>query len=309
MKTYTVGDYYAAIDAFAPFSLAEGWDNVGLLIGSPEAEAGSALVALDATSRVLDEARRAGASLVIAHHPIIFGGLKSIPESSPAYRAIKNGVAVICAHTNLDIATSGVNDELARLLGLDDVQLLETARATPYRKIIVYVPCENSEAVYTAMSQAGAGRQGDYAGAAFFSGGEGRFLPLEGANPAIGDIGCLEKVAETRIEMLCAPGNVQEVVRAMRDAHPYEEPAYDILETHFAQERQGMGRVGNLSAPLHPEAFAAQVRGRLRVRSVKCALGNQDIRRVAVCGGAGDGAYAYRRRALRHRGDNFAHTD
>ena len=287
MKKYTAGDYYNAVDAFAPFSLAESWDNVGLLIGSPETPVQGALIALDATIPVLEEAGKMGARLVITHHPIIFSGIKSIPAHSPVYRAIKDGTPVLCAHTNLDIATGGVNDQLARRLGLDAAEILETTKATPYRKVIVYAPHERAEAVYEAMTNAGAGSQGAYAGAAFFSGGEGRFLPLAGANPAIGGVGRLEKVPETRIEMLVSPGDLEAVIGAMRAAHPYEEPAFDILETHFDRQRQGFGRVGNLKEPLSPEKFAAHVRERLGLRGVKCVLGREEISRVAACGGAG----------------------
>ena len=287
MKRYTAGDYLSAIDKFAPFSSADSWDNVGLLVGSPGREISRAIVALDATHAVINQAQKDGAQLVITHHPIIFGGINSVPECSPVYHAIKSGVAVLCAHTNLDKAGCGVNAVLAELLELDAPELLETTKTTPYRKVVVYVPRESAEAVYSAMTQAGAGRQGDYAGAAFISDGQGRFLPLEGANPAIGSVGRLEKVEEQRLEMLAAPGDLQAVISVMRAAHPYEEPAYDILETHFDKEHTGYGRVGNLKNPLAPDAFAEYVREKLSLTGIKYVSGKEDISRVAVCGGAG----------------------
>ena len=287
MKEYTAQDYLRAIDSFAPFSLAESWDNTGLLIGSPEGAVSRAIIALDATSAVIEEAGKEGAQLVVTHHPVIFSGLKRIPAHSPVYQAIKSGVAVICAHTNLDVAEGGVNDILAGLLGLRDLAVLETTQTSPYRKVIVYTPADSAETVYSAMAKVGAGRQGHYEGAAFFSSGEGRFTPLKGANPAIGEIGKRQRLEECRIEMLVAPGDLQAVLEAIRQAHPYEEPAFDVLETHFNKERRGLGRVGSLPQPLSPEHFARYLKDRLGIESAKCVLGSRQIERVAVCGGAG----------------------
>ncbi|MCL2579445.1 MAG: Nif3-like dinuclear metal center hexameric protein [Oscillospiraceae bacterium] len=287
MNAYTVGDFYKAIEGFAPFSLAESWDNTGLLVGSPEHKVTRALVALDATSAVIREAQASGAQLIATHHPIIFSGVKKIPAASPVYQAIQAGVAVICAHTNLDIATGGVNDVLADLLGLCAPEILETTQAVPYRKVIVYTPAESAEAVYNAMVKAGAGRQGNYAGAAFLSGGEGRFKPLSGANPAIGEIDSLTRVNEQRIEMLVTPANLPGVIAAMLEVHPYEEPAYDIFETHFDKVHSGLGRVGVLPAPMNPQDFARHVKSKLPAAGLRCVFGDAPVSRVAVCGGAG----------------------
>jgi len=287
MKTYTAGDYRDAINSFAPFSLAQSWDNVGLLIGSPGMDVTRALIALDATREVLNEAACDGVDLLITHHPIIFEGIKSIPAHSPVYHAILCNMAVICAHTNLDIATGGVNDVLADSFGLREAAPLETTSSTAYRKVVVFVPADSAEAVYAAMTQAGAGTQGGYTGAAFFSEGQGRFVPQQGANPTIGKVGNLEKVSEKRIEMLVAPGLLPAVLAAMKKAHPYEEPAFDIIETHSHSERFGLGRIGKLPTPLSPEQLAALVRERLGCPPVKYTPGRTPIERVAVCGGSG----------------------
>jgi len=287
MKTYTAGDYRNALDTFAPFALAQSWDNVGLLIGSPEREVTRALVALDATGAVIDEALSEGAQLVITHHPIIFTGLKSIPAHSPVHRAIKGDIAVICTHTNLDIATGGVNDILAEMLGLRDTAPLETTGTSHYLKVVVYVPADSAEAVYTAMTQAGAGKQGEYAGAAFLSEGQGRFTPLEGANPTIGRVGQLEKVREQRLEMLVTPEDLPAVLAEVKAAHPYEEPAFDVFETRGRSERYGLGRIGRLPAPLAPRQLASLLREKLGCPPLKCVLGKGPIERVAVCGGSG----------------------
>ena len=200
-KNYTVADYLAAIDSFAPFSLAENWDNVGLLIGSPGQEVNRARVAMDATIGVMDR----GVDLLVTHHPIIFHPLKSVIADSPVYQIIKRGAAVISAHTNLDIAVGGVNDVLARLLGLREVEVLKPIKTKPYLKVAVYTPVESVEQVYRAMVDAGGGQMGSYTGAGFISGGQGRFTPAPGANPTVGEIGRPEQVDEKKIEMLVPP--------------------------------------------------------------------------------------------------------
>ena len=287
MKSYTVGEYRQAIDALAPFSLTQSWDNTGILIGSPARRVERALVALDATAPIIAEAAEVGAQLIVAHHPIIFQGLKYIPEHSPAYRAIRADIAVICAHTNLDIAAGGVNDVLAALLDLRDTEVIETTQTSPYRKVVVYVPTENAQAVYAAMAEAGAGQQGNYAGCAFFSKGQGCFTPLHGASPAIGKVGRPESVDEVRLEMLAAPDDIPAVLRALKSAHPYQEPAFDIFETGWGAVRQGIGRTGSLPQPFTPAGLAAYVKQKLEPSALRYIPGTGEITRVAVCGGAG----------------------
>ncbi len=297
MKTYLVQDYVNAVEAIASFSLAESWDNPGLLVGSGHQPVRRALVALDATPAVIQEAREKGADLVVTHHPIIFEKLGKIPAESPVYQAIQKGVAVLSAHTNLDTAKGGVNDALAARLGLKEVSLLEKTRSVFWKKVIVYVPTTHAETVYEAMTQAGAGRQGNYAGAAFLAPGEGRFIPLEGANPFLGEVGALEKAEELRLEMLVRPECVDAVILAMRKAHPYEEPAYDILDTQAFSTSEGMARVGYLEQSMSPDAFAAYVKERLMVGGVKYVPGTKAIQKVAVCGGSG-GSYLARAAAV-----------
>ncbi len=286
---YTVADYYAAIDSFAPFALQESWDNSGLLIGSPEQPAECALLALDATAAVIEEAGARGRALVVSHHPIIFEKLSAVSADSMVYAAIRAGVGVLCAHTNLDIARGGVNDALAARLELSDIDILEQTRESYPFKIVTFVPFGQAEAVCEAMAAAGAGRQGSYAGAAWCADGEGRFMPLAGAQPAVGTVGRLERVAERRIEMLAAPGALEGVLSALRAAHPYEEPAIDVLQTRTGPHREGLGRVGGLPMPLSPSALAAYAADKLGVEGVRFTSGGGEICRVAVCGGAGGG--------------------
>lgn len=287
MQVYSAGQYRDAIDRIAPFSLAEDWDNVGLLIGSPANRIGRALVALDATGGVIEQAMRMGANLIVTHHPVIFEPPKRIPGESILYRLIAAGIAVISAHTNWDIAPGGVNDVLAAMLELRNPAPLDCTLQKPYCKIAVFVPSADVDRVWQAMSQAGAGRLGRYRDAAFFSPGEGRFTPLEGAHPAVGQVGRSERVEEIRLEMVVPPEDVEAVVAAVLSAHPYEEPAYDILETRALCRREGLGRVGDAARPFEPEELALFAKQRLGAAGVRLSAGGGPITRIAVCGGSG----------------------
>ena len=288
----TIGDVYKAINEIAPFSLAEDWDNVGLLIGSKDQQAARVLTALDATDAVIDEAAQWGAQLIVTHHPVIFSPLKAIPADSTVYRLIRQGIGVISAHTNLDIADGGVNDQLARLLGLTDLRPLKVTAEEPCFKVAVTVPPLQAEAVYTAMVGAGAGALGEYSHCAFLVKGEGRFKPLEAANPTIGTAGRLEQLEEVRLEMLVAPDRLDAVVDAMLAAHPYETPAYDIFQNYGCKARSALGRVGTLEQPMTPQALAERVKERLGVGGLKYTPGCGEITTVAVCGG-GAAEYIY----------------
>lgn len=284
-----VGEFHDAIQSFAPFSTAESWDNVGLLIGGRGLPVTRALLALDLTGAVLEEAVRLRAELVITHHPVIFKPLAALDSASLAYRAVAAGISVISAHTNLDLAQGGVNDALAARLQLSNIRPLTEEHARPYHKIVVFVPVATAQEVYEAMATAGAGRDGGYSHCAFFARGEGRFLPLAGATPAVGEVGRLENVEEVRLEMLCTPDNSPAVISAMRAAHPYEQPAFDVLHSHARSQSLSLGRVGTTEKPVSPGDLAAFVRERLGAAGVRYVGGPGAITTVAVCGGSGGG--------------------
>jgi len=287
MNMTTVQDYINAIEAFAPFSLAESWDNAGLLIGSGGDVVTRALVALDATMPVLDEALRLGADLIVTHHPVIFSPLKNIATNSVVYRLIREGIAVVSAHTNLDIAEGGVNSVLAARLALEQVEGLEKIDGSPFCKVAVTVPVPDSDKVYHAMVEAGAGTQGDYSHCGFFVRGEGRFKPGDKANPHIGNAGVLEHVDEVKLEMLVSPSDLDSVLAAMKTAHPYEEVAFDVFHNYGLEQNAYLGRVGKLSREMSPEDFAACVKERLGLSGLKYVSGGRPVERVAVCGGSG----------------------
>ena len=283
----TIGDVYNAVNTIAPFSLAESWDNTGLLVGSHKTQLRGAVAALDVTDAVIEEAVCAGANLIITHHPVIFSPLKQIDGESLLYRLIALGIAVISAHTNLDIAAGGVNDALAQRLELTGLRPLQFQAEQAFYKVAVMVPVQDKEPVYEAMAAAGAGKLGNYAKCGFFALGEGRFLPLDGANPAVGGIGKQESVQEIRLEMMVAPANLQAVVSAMKAAHPYEEAAYDVYKTHAVKETQSLGYVGELPQSLTPCELALWVKEKLGARGVRFLEGAMPIKTVAICGGSG----------------------
>lgn len=287
-----VGDFYDAIDRFAPFENAEKWDNAGLLMGGRTRPVSRALLALDLTGAVLEEAKRLRAELVITHHPVILEPIGRLDGDGIVYRAAAAGLSVICAHTNLDMAKGGVNDALAVRLGLGRVRPFVEARQIPYKKVAVHVPMGAVQEVYEAMAGAGAGTEGKYSHCAFLARGEGRFLPMEGAQPAIGEVGVLETVEETRLEMLCSPVKLPEVLAALHKAHPYEQPSYDVLDNHAAGYRLSMGRIGDLPLPLQPGELAVMAKERLGAAGVRYIDGGKEISTVAVLGGSGGGFLA-----------------
>ena len=281
----------AAIEKLAPVDLAEPWDNVGLLVGHPGQKVTKALLTLDVTSDVIEEAIGSKAELVISHHPFPFHAMKSIRADTLSgallTRLLQERISVYAAHTNLDSAVGGVNDALASILQLEAVSPLRPG-CSPLVKIVTYVPGEYVEQVRQAMSGAGAGHIGKYSQCSFSVSGRGTFLPTSDTNPFVGEQGKLSVVDETRLEMI-APAELSDaIVRAMVTAHPYEETAFDVYPLKNHWQKGGLGRVGNLQHPVSLAEFAAQVRDRLFVSGIRfVGPGNTMVRRVAVCGGSG----------------------
>ncbi len=283
----TVKEILQAVDTIAPFRLTMDFDNTGLLIGDPDAEVTGVVLALDCTEEAITVAKENGANLIISHHPVIFHGIKKLTADSISYQIVRNNMHVISAHTNLDIAVGGVNDVLAQKLGLKELHGLSCTFQQAYDKVVVFVPESHYRSVYEAMTAAGAGTIDTYAGCAYFTEGEGTFLPLEGANPFLGTVDEYEQVKEIRIEMVCRKAQTSAVVSAMKAVHPYEVPAYDIFEDRGIVEEEYLGRVGQLPAPLTAKKLAELVKSRLG-GSIRFTDGKKQIHTVAVCGGAGD---------------------
>ena len=300
-----VKDVIAAVDRLAPFDLAEPWDHVGLQVGAPGDElrvagaAGAApavLVALEVDDAALDEARRLGAAVVVSHHPLIFDPLERLSDDSLAgrlaLRAAREGVAVIAAHTSLDKARGGLADVVAGLLGLEATAPLAPAAADAL-KLVGFVPVDDADLVRKAVFAAGAGVIGEYEHCSWSTGGQGTFFGREGADPALGQAGCDETVDELRLEVVFPRRLRRRVAGAYVAAHPYEEPAYDVIPLENELATLGLGRLGVLPAAAPLAAFAAEVAAVLHLPSVRYAGdAGREIRRVAVLPGSGAEAIA-----------------
>ena len=287
-------DVVAVLDALYDPRWADDWDAVGTVVGAPEADVSRVLFAVDPVHAVVAEAIEWGADLLVTHHPLYLSGVTSVAASTPKGRVvhdlISHGVALHTCHTNADSPPLGVSESMALALGLTDIRPLETdADATD--TWVVFVPRDDAESVAAAMHEAGAGAIGAYDRAMFEVPGTGSFRPLEGATPAIGQVGKVESVDETRVEMVAAP-DVRESVRgAMLDAHPYEEVAYSVTASAPRPSDRGSGRLGTLPAPMTLGDFAAHVCDRLPAHSSATRVAGdlgRTVSAVALCGGSGD---------------------
>lgn len=279
------------MEDYAPKRLSEKWDNTGLLLGDSAKEVNKILVALDITESIIKEAIEENIDLIITHHPIIFKPISSIcaDEILGKYiiSLIKNNISVYCAHTNLDLTEGGVNDSLAKKLGLMDVKNLEVVNSEPYSKIVVFVPSSHLNEVREAMARAGAGFIGDYSDCSFITKGTGTFKPLEGSNPYIGSINKLEEVEELKIEVIVPKHLLSNVIKKMLEAHPYEEVAYDVFALENVKKEYGFAKAGVLDKQLSFSEFIDRVKKVLSVDKVKVVGENRkDVYRVAVSSGS-----------------------
>ena len=288
----TVREITAVLEAWAPPGSAADFDRVGLQVGDPGAEVSRVLVALDLTPAVVAEAEAGGAGLVVTHHPLLFKPTDRVVEGHPtgglAWRLARAGVSAYALHTNLDAAWGGVSFALAEALGVQDPEVLAPLDDA-MRKVVVFAPTDAAEAVRAALAAGGAGEIGAYAGASFTSGGVGRFTPGASARPAIGTAGGGEEaVNEVRVEAVVPSWGVGRVLRAVAEAHPYEEPAVDVYAAETPATRHGYGVVGRLPAPEPLPAFLTRVAERLDAGALRY-VGDDGatVGRVAVCGGSG----------------------
>ncbi|MGF7124429.1 Nif3-like dinuclear metal center hexameric protein [Rhodococcus sp. TAF43] len=293
--TPTLAEVIAALETAYPPALAESWDSVGLVAGDPADEVRKVVVAVDATAAVVDEALATGAQLLLVHHPLLLRGVDTVgahtPKGALLHRLIRGGCALYSAHTNADRADPGVSDALAGALGLVDTRPLVPIPDTVTDKWVVMVPTTDTGRVRDALFAAGAGELGDYRECSWTATGDGQFRPLAGANPTLGTVGEVEAVREDRVEVIAPRSARTRVLRALRAAHPYEEPAFDVFETVDFPGSRGLGRVGELPRPQTLREFTERVAAALpRTEWGVRAAGDPDriVRTVAVCGGSGD---------------------
>jgi len=290
----TVADLLAWLEDFSPSRLAESWDNVGLLFGDPSTEVQRVMTCLTVTPRSADEAIAEGAQAIVSHHPVLFKATKSLradrSETAYLWRLARAGVAILSPHTAFDNTVGGINDGLARRIGLVDVGSLRLAPPSPRFKVVVFTPEEDREAVLLAAFSSGAGKIGAYEQCSFSSKGKGTFFGTEGANPTIGQVGRREVVPEWRLELVCPVDRLAKVLAAIRSAHSYEEPAIDAYPlAGDTPSGPGSGRIGKLEEVESLGEFAARVARLLQAPATQF-VGDpgRPVSKVAICCGAGD---------------------
>ena len=283
------------LEQMVPACFAESYDNVGLLCGDPAARVSRILLTVDVTPAVLDEAKRRKAQMILSHHPPIFGKLSRLVngdgQNGLLYKAIRSGVALYAMHTNLDSIEGGINSALAEMVGITgDVQPLRLARTGANYKLVVFVPADSVDRLSDALFSAGAGRIGHqhrYSECSFCSGGVGTFHGDESTSPAVGRAGRREYVQELRLETIVPAGDLPEVLSAVRSAHPYEEPAYDLIPLEPLDDRVGLGRVGELSRPVTAATLIARIKKGLGIKTLQL-IGSprQKVSMAAVSSGS-----------------------
>ena len=279
------------LESVAPPSYQESYDNAGLIVGHPEMELTGVLLCLDSLETVVDEAILKNCNLIIAHHPIVFSGLKRFNWRTyierTVMKAIKNDIAIYAAHTNLDNVRTGVNARISDQLGLTNTQILAPKGGT-LKKLFTFIPTSKADQVRNALFAAGAGKIGNYDEASFNLVGAGTFRPQNGANPYIGQVGKRHMEAEVKLEVIFQQHLQSKIIRALLNNHPYEEVAYDIVSLDNKNNEIGSGMVGDLPEPMDEKTFLKFVKTEMNTPVIRhSALLNKPVKRVAVCGGAG----------------------
>lgn len=289
MKLKEITDY---LESYAPLVYQESYDNAGLICGIKDMEITSALICLDSTEAVIDEAIANGCNLVIAHHPIVFSGLKKFTGSNYVERviinAIQNNIAIYAAHTNLDNVYNGVSGKIAEKLGLINTKVLAPSGGNHLKKLVTYCPEDKAEHVRTALFKAGAGQIGNYDECSFSSAGTGTFRAGDGAKPYVGEQGKRHQEKELKIEVVYPVYIESTLVKALLEAHPYEEVAYDLYSITNSNSRVGAGIIGELPAEMEEMEFLKSLKKTMKAEGIRyTALRDKKIKKVALCGGAG----------------------
>ncbi|MFT4678692.1 MAG: dinuclear metal center YbgI/SA1388 family protein [Flavobacteriales bacterium] len=279
------------LDSIAPPQLQESYDNSGLIVGDSDKEITGVLISLDCLEAVVDEAIALGYNLVVAHHPIVFGGLKRFTGKNyierTVIKAIKNDIALYAIHTNLDNMSDGVNHEIGKRLGMKSMSILRPMSGI-LEKLAVFIPETHAEKLRLSLFDAGAGAIGNYSQCSFNSSGTGTFTPNEVANPVIGERGKHENVKEVKVEVVFPQWKRGKVLSAMNANHPYEVVAHDILVLANQNEEFGAGMLGELEKEMAIEDFAALVKENMQLELIKSTkFVKSSVRRVAWCGGSG----------------------
>lgn len=286
-----IRDIIAILESVAPPSLQESYDNSGLIVGDPDTECTGVLVCIDSIEAVIEEAQRKGCNLVVAHHPIVFSGLKKFNGKNYVERtvlsAIRGNIAIYAIHTNLDnVLHRGVNSEIARRLGLTGTRILRSMRGE-LRTLVTFAPKDAAEKVRTALGNAGAGAIGNYDFCSFSTEDTGVFRGNDLSNPNRGNRGEVHRETEDRIEVIYPTHMEDRIMNALREAHPYEEVAYYIQDLVNPWQEVGAGLIGELPEPMSVEEFLGLVRNKLKAPMIRFTEFEGTVRTVALCGGSG----------------------
>lgn len=294
---------------WAPPVYQESYDNAQLIVGNYNDIIKAVIITLDVTEDVVDEAITKGVNFIIAHHPIVFKGLKKLRGDNYVekviLKAIKNDIAIFSAHTNLDHVVGGVNWALGKKIGIQNLQILDPKGEILY-KLEVYVPQNDSDKILKAMFEAGAGQIGNYSECAFIHQGQGSFTPNEKAKPAIGQQCLNQKVVETKMEVLVPLPQLNTVLAALKKTHPYEEVAYFLTQIENKNQTVGAGAIGELENAMDPIDFLNLLKNNLALKVIKYTPLAKKIKKVAICGGAGSFLLS---KALANGADAFVTAD
>lgn len=286
-----IKDIISLLEHIAPKGHQESYDNAGLITGSPQTDVTSILITLDCIESVVEEAIAKDCNLIIAHHPIVFRGLKQLNGKNYVERtvikAIKHDIAIYAIHTNLDNVYNGVNAKIAERLQLNKLKVLSPKNNT-LMKLETFVPIEHTDKVLEALHEAGAGNIGNYSNCSFKVTGTGTFKPNEKATPAIGKSEVQEHVEENKVELIFPKSLQGQVINALRHAHPYEEVAYYLHDLQNTNQEVGAGMIGELTESMSMEAFLKHVKKCMNLKVIRfTSIDGQQIKKVAVCGGSG----------------------
>jgi dinuclear metal center YbgI/SA1388 family protein len=285
-----IKEFTIYLETIAPSSLQESYDNAGLIVGDADADIAGVLVSLDCTEEIVDEAIDNNCNLIVAHHPIVFGGLKKINGKNYVERtvikAIKNDIAIYAIHTNLDNVYEGVNKRIADKLGLLRIHIL-APKPNLLKKLVTFVPVEFAEKVKQAIFEAGAGHIGNYSECSFVAAGVGSFKASNDAKPFVGEIDKQHQEQELRLETVFPAFLQTQIIAALIKVHPYEEVAYDIYPLENFYEKTGSGLVGELEMEMSQDDFLKHLKNSMDLELIRFTPISKKIKRVAVCGGAG----------------------
>jgi dinuclear metal center YbgI/SA1388 family protein len=288
MKIYEIINH---LESIAPLSIQENYDNSGLIVGDKSKEVNAVLISLDCTEEVVEEAINENCELIIAHHPIVFEGLKKITGSNYIERtilkAIKNNIAIYAIHTNLDNVKEGVNGAIANKIGLVDTKILRP-KSSLIKKLVVYCPTDSEQKLKNKLWEAGAGNIGNYSQCSFRSEGKGTFKGNNDSNPSIGTKNTLHSEDEIKIEMIFPTYLEHKILLTLFESHPYEEVSYEVYTLENKNQNIGSGIYGKLSKPMNSQAFLKFVKNEMKTDCIRhTEICKENIHTVAICGGSG----------------------